>query len=78
MARTASYPVKLRRDGIALYCEQNHPVTFKEVLNYAKDKPLPAMPTLPSKAEHIVRSDLHRLRLDGSVKPEWVVVKSIW
>ncbi|PXW70445.1 hypothetical protein C7964_102332 [Loktanella sp. PT4BL] len=78
MARTASYPVKLRRDHIALYCEQNHPCTFKQVLQFAQEKPLPAMPDALSKQIHTVRSDLHKLRQDGSIKPEWLIVKNDW
>jgi hypothetical protein len=78
MARTASMPVKLRRDHIALYCEQNHPCTFKDVLNFARDKGLPEMPKEPTKQSHTVRSDLHKLRLDGSIKADWLVVKTDW
>lgn len=78
MSRTASYPVKLRRDHIAFYCEQNHPVTFKEVLNFAVTKGLPEMPKEPTKQSHTVRSDLHKLRQEGQVKAHWLVVKTDW
>ena len=78
MARTASLPVKYRRDYIVKYCEQNHPVTFKDVLKYAQELPLPAMPIDPSRQAHTIRSDLHKLRQEGAIKPEMLVVKTDW
>ena len=86
MPRTHSPIVHQRRSAIVDYVEANHPVTFREVLAFAQGseagasqgKPLPAMPIVESRQEHIVRSDLHKLRLDGSIKPSWVVCKTDW
>ena len=78
MARTQSADVKARRDKITEFCKSNAPCTFKDVLLYAVEEKLPAMPTTESKQVHTVRSDLHKLRQSGAIRPEFIVVKTDW
>ena len=79
MPRTASISVKTRRDYIAKYVSQNHPVTFPEVLEWAIEEKLPALKVDdPQRCEYNIRHDLYKLRLDGGVKPSWVVQRKDW
>jgi hypothetical protein len=78
MARTASYAVKLRRDWVVKYCQANAPTTFPKVLAAAKATGIPELPKDDKKAQYTIRADLHRLREEGSIAPEWVVQKAAW